>query len=328
MKAAYLRLYNAAAWVFMTASLVYLIHTIYTHQSLPALIHHFSAVSLKSIPWIILVIILLPLNLLLETLKWKYTLKHTETISTGQAFRSILSGMASGFMTPNRIGDIFGRILYLKPENLKAGLTLSTLTSLTKNLAILIPGMPAAFYFFITTGTETPASPASLIATYLISFVVITGLLLLFPVLARSISKPGITQYLRGIKNFRTGELLAITGISAGRVVVFSFQLWLMLRYFGADPGLTATLTTIPASWLFITFTPSLAITEGVVRSSWAMFFIGHYTAYHPGVMLAGASLWFINVVIPVLWGSYYFMKGKRGMVNPKAPDKSSTVVF
>jgi len=316
MKAVYLKLYNIAAWVFMTASLVYLINTIYTHQSLPALLQQISALPLQNFLWILLVIILLPLNLYLETLKWKYTLKHTESISTKQAFKSVLSGMASGFMTPNRIGDIFGRILYLKPENIKAGVTLSTIISLTKNLAILIPGIPAAVYFFVSTGTQTPVSAINLVSTYLVSFVVITGLLLLLPHLSSKITKPQIVQFLRGIRNFRTNELLQITSISVCRVAVFSFQLWLMLRYFGIDPGFIASLTTIPASWLFITFTPSLAITEGIVRSSWAMFFIGHYTAYHPGVILAGALLWFINVVIPVMWGSYYFMKGKRGITR------------
>jgi hypothetical protein len=314
MKSIYLKLFKKAAWLFMILSLGYLFYTIYTHQSLPAFIQQITRIPASNTLWLIPVIILLPLNLYLESLKWQFTLTHTQAISIRESFRSVLAGMASGFMTPNRIGDIFGRILYLKKENYKAGVTLSTITSLTKNLAILIPGIPAAIYFFLSTNTQIPVSSDKLILTYLLSFILITGALLLMPYFTGRITNPGIMQYIRGIRNFSTGELFKITLISVCRVAVFSFQLWLMLRYFGAEPGIIASLTAIPASWLFITFTPSLALTEGIVRSSWVMFFIGHYNNYHPGVMLAGFTLWLINVVIPVMAGSYFFIRGKKGI--------------
>lgn len=71
-------------------------------------------------------------------------------------------------------------------------------------------------------------------------------------------------------------------------------------------------LISIPASYLFITFTPSFALSEGIVRSSWALFFIGYFTNYNPGIALAGAGIWLINIVIPVILGNILLMMKNR----------------
>jgi hypothetical protein len=137
-------------------------------------------------------------------------------------------------------------------------------------------------------------------------------LLVKLPETGKRIKSPGMQVYFKGVLHFSVGELIEITLISLFRVVVFSTQLYFMLRLFEVNPGINASLIAIPASYLFITFTPSFALSEGIIRSSWALFFIGYFTHFNPGIALAGAGIWLINIVIPVIAGNVLLMMKNR----------------
>jgi hypothetical protein len=53
-----------------------------------------------------------------------------------------------------------------------------------------------------------------------------------------------------------------------------------------------------------VTFTPSFAFSEALIRGSWAVFVIGSFADNIPGILMAGVGLWLVNVVVPVVIGS------------------------
>src|SRR4051812_45796061 len=86
-------------------------------------------------------IALMPLNLLLETWKWKLLAGSAQPLSFGEAFASLLGGIAFSMITPNRIGEYPGRILYLKRKNTFRLISVSILGAVAQMLTLFIYGV-------------------------------------------------------------------------------------------------------------------------------------------------------------------------------------------
>ena len=66
---------------------------------------------------LIIAIALMPLNLLLEAKKWHLLAGSAQPLTYRQALSSYFAGIAVSLVTPNRIGEYPGRLLYLKRKN-------------------------------------------------------------------------------------------------------------------------------------------------------------------------------------------------------------------
>jgi len=264
--------------------------------------------------WLMAVVFLLPFNWLIEALKWKRVCRYIENFKISTAFKAILAGAASGFVTPNKVGDIIGRMNFLHEENRKSAVSLAAINSLTQNIAILLPGIPLAILFFLQQQTATQSSTYLLFLLAILMLFSIT--LLVLPRIATKIKNQKLQPYFSGLTNYTIIDMAVITGWSLLRFFVFSMQLFLMLRFFGVELTAAQALTSIPVTYLLITFTPSFAFSEAVIRGSWAVFVIGSFAINIPGILMAGVGLWFINVVIPVITGNILLMKLKLAKAN------------
>ena len=78
--------------------------------------------SLHALGLFSLVCLMMLLNWSLEALKWKELTKAYHKMSFSEAFRSVISGVSTSFITPNRIGDFIGKLSYLPKGKRKIGL--------------------------------------------------------------------------------------------------------------------------------------------------------------------------------------------------------------
>jgi len=100
--------------VFLLAELFQIKTHFITHKSLLI-----DALSSKRVFWLIPVIVLLPINWLIEAVKWRLVLRKSHSITLKNAFKSVLAGTSTGVISPNRVGEFAGRILLL-PENIRS----------------------------------------------------------------------------------------------------------------------------------------------------------------------------------------------------------------
>ena len=77
-----------------------------------------------------------------------------------------------------------------------------------------------------------------------------------------------------------------------------------MLRFFNIELTPFQALMAIPTTYLFVTFTPSLAFSEVAIRSSYAVLVIGAFSGQIVNIALAGVCIWAVNFIIPMLVGS------------------------
>ena len=79
----------------------------------------------------------MPLNWLIESQKWRFSLRSIFKLSLKDAFSFVFQGIAFGIITSARVGEYGGRIAYLPPEYRTAG-TLSTfMCSLSQNIVTI-----------------------------------------------------------------------------------------------------------------------------------------------------------------------------------------------
>jgi len=295
--------------VFLVASVVYLVYEIARFEGYPELIVAFNDSSCENCMWLMAVVFLLPFNWLIEALKWKRVCRYIENFKLSIAFRAVLAGASSGFVTPNRIGDIVGRMNFLQPKNRKSAVSMAAINSLTQNIAILLPGIPLAILFFLQQQTTTQSSTYLLFLLAILLLFSIT--LLVLPRIAIRIKNQKLQPFFSGLTNYTIIDMAVITGWSLLRFFVFSMQLFLMLRFLEVELTAAQALTSIPFTYLLVTFTPSFAFSEAVIRGSWAVFVIGSFATNTPGILMAGVGLWFINVIIPVIAGNILLLKSR-----------------
>jgi hypothetical protein len=296
------KLFRLISAMLFAVSVVYLVYQIIRFDQYSDLVAAFKNTGWPNFIWLLAVLILLPVNLLTETLKWRQVSCYLEKQQLSNAFKAVLAGISSGFATPNRIGDIVGRMHFLQPENRKSAVSLAAINSLTQNLAILLPGIPLAILFFMQKQSAVQSGTYILFLIAILLLFLVT--LIVLPVMARSIKQEKIQTYFSGLANYTFNDMAVITGWSLLRFGVFSFQFFLMLRFFGVELSLTEAVTSIPVMYLLVTFTPSFALSEALIRGSWAVFVIGSFAYNIPGILMAGVGLWLVNVVVPVVIGS------------------------
>jgi hypothetical protein len=303
--------FKVFTWLISTASVLYVAYTLITFESYEELTEVFSHAGIVQFAWLFYVLLLLPFNWLIEALKWQKVSAGLEKLPVSVAVKAVLAGAATGFITPNKTGDILGRIVYLHEANRKPAISLAAVNSLTQNIAILIAGIPMAILFLSDNIHSTGFSAGFLIPLFAGILLVFLLLLFFLPRIVALIKSEKLKIYFSGIGKYSKIDLLNISILSLLRFAVFNFQLYLLLHFFGVELSISEALISIPASYLFITFTPSLAVSEGLVRSSWAVIIIGQYSDNTAGIILAGIGLWLINVVVPVVAGNLLILSKK-----------------
>jgi len=266
--------------------------------------------------WLVAVLALLPLNWLLESLKWKMLTSRVQKITVSDAVKAVLSGISTGFFTPNRIGEIIGRVAFLEPENRKAGVTLSILNSLTQNMVMVLCGTPAFILFFRATSGITEINKTLYLTFLVLGLLMLALFLFTLPQWSKQLKNGRISRNIKSYTDCLTGynriDLFHIMGVSLFRYLVFCTQFYFMLQFFGIELAPWQAMVAIPTTYLFVTFTPSLAFSEAAVRSSYAVLVIGAFSTSTVGIAMAGICIWAINFIFPMLVGSVVLVRKRN----------------
>ena len=299
-------------WIVLLAAYLYLIIALLRFDKYDELLIHFKKMEWPHAISLFAVFLLLPLNLFLESAKWRLIVSKTEVISQANAFKAVLAGFASGFFTPNRTGEFLGRIVFMQKIHRKIGVVYSVINSLTQNMILVVCGLPAAIVYYIVVKKRITPD----IEMYLYAITCILLLLLIFyftlPVLAKTKIWRRYLAFSSDIRLYSHKDLAQILSFSLIRYALFCTQFYAMLYFFGVELEWWQAFIAIPANYLFVTFTPSLAFAEAAVRSSYAVIFIGAFSQQLAGIAFAGFALWFVNFGIPMLAGSLILAKTKR----------------
>jgi len=90
--------------------------------------------------FLLLALILMPINWLLESKKWQLLSANFEKQTLKESVKTILGGVVCSLFSPARIGEYGGRILFVKPENNWKAITATMVGSLSQLVIVLSIG--------------------------------------------------------------------------------------------------------------------------------------------------------------------------------------------
>lgn len=270
-----------------------------------------------------LVFLLMPLNWGLESIKWQFLIRKVEKIRVTTAFKAVLTGTAISFFTPNRIGDFFGRVFILKKGDRIDGIFATIIGNLGQLFITLILGSTALLFFlprlneaYFNFGSFTLLIIIILVATadaLLVLIFLNIGFLHTFVSRFQFLEKYRFIRHLQILQNFNAGELLKILGLSLLRFLIYSFQFYLVFFSFGISLPFLSGMLIIFILFFTLTAVPTVAIAELGVRGLISLFVLKTFASaelsiesLEASVIAASSTLWFINLAIPAILGTFF----------------------
>lgn len=271
---------------------------------------------------LVFVILLMPLNWAIETIKWQLMVKPVQPVSFGKAFKAILSGVSFSVTTPNRVGEYVGRVLYMDEGNRLRTISLTIVCSMSQLIITLLMGCCGLLFLFnglqgveFMKGMDASLWLRVVLYGTLFVLVILTVFYFRLSWLARLIDRwPAFARYaylLKDLEDVNATSLVKLLSLSAVRFVVFGIQYYLLFRLFGVDAGWWQSFWSVSIIFLVLAVIPTFAIAELGIRGEVSVQVLKIVTANALGVTLATATIWFINLVVPAVAGSLLILSIK-----------------
>jgi hypothetical protein len=251
-------------------------------------------------------------NILIESTKWYLLSNSVEPISYFRAFSSYLAGMAFSVITPNRIGDYPGRILYLGRSNTFRYVNVSILGAMSQLSAIFLFGLTGLIYYNI-------AFPA-IIAKVAFGLCLAGNIFIAVVYWRFEMWLPQMTK-IKWLKRFATyGKLLTrvttrkqviILGVSILRFSVFAAQYLFLLEWMNVNIPLADGFCMAALFFWIMAVIPSIALAELGIRGNVSLYLFQHFSSNIVGMLAATSGIWLLNLVLPSIFGSILIMRMK-----------------
>lgn len=259
---------------------------------------------------LILTFLLMPVNWSLETIKWQRLVRTIEVVPFFRAFKGILAGITLSIFTPNRVGEYGGRILVVKPENKIPTVVASLVGSFSQLTTLLVMGLAGMSYFMY----KKIEPDALVMFGTSISALLLSGMLIFFylnvdlviPLVKKIPYIRRFVKHLTVLQSYDAKTLLLVLLLSICRYLVYSFQYYLILMFFGIEVPLLLGLASIALIFFIQTSVPLPPIYGLAIRGNVALKIWGYFTVNTLGILSSTFGLWFINVIFPALIGMVF----------------------
>ncbi len=264
----------------------------------------------KNSVWILVAVVLMPVNWILETLKWQVLIRRVEKVPFWKAFRGVFLGVSLSVFTPNRVGEYGGRILVVKPENNWKTIVATLVSSFSQQIALFtmgVAGLVAFIHFFLKVELLLTLG-IGLVGIVMIIFMLICYYNVRFsiPLFNKLPYLRRFTKHMEVLDQYTFRELSEALFFAILRYTVYSLQYYLILRFFGIHVPFMLGGSGISSIFLLQTSIPLPAIADLFVRSEVALYVWGFFTENEISILASTFGLWVLNIIIPAALGMLF----------------------
>lgn len=274
-----------------------------------------------TVSWkIVVVLLLMFVNWATEALKWKYLMAPLQQISFGTAYKAVFAGTSFAANTPNRVGEYFGRMIYIAEGKRMASIPLTVTGSFSQLLITLITGLVGLVYYIGIIGDAANATISTFWVKILVAgtaFVTLICLLLYFKIswLLHALIKIPYLQkfgfFIQKVEKLTTALLLKTLLLSLLRYAVFTLQYILVIQAFGISIATASCVCLLSILYLVMSIVPSFVIIEAGIRGKVSTVLFAVVTTNLTGIIASGLFIWLINLMLPAIIGVLLLL-GKR----------------
>lgn len=253
----------------------------------------------KSFFGILFILLFSVVNRFLEILKWQNLVSFINPISIGEATKQVLGALTAGIFTPNGLGEYAGKAMYFNKKQTKKIIFLNLICNGIQMILTILFGIIGL----------------AIIGYWKWSIVILTIAFLLFILFffSKKITIKGysIEKLLNKINEIpkHIHQKNMIYGLF--RYLVFSHQYYFLFLAFDVDLPYLSLISTVAVVYFLASSLPSFQFLDFAVKGSVALFFFGKLGVNEWIVIFISTLMWFLNVVLPVIIGSYYVLKFK-----------------
>lgn len=244
-------------------------------------------------------------NRYFEILKWQNLVQVLEKISVKKATEQVLSALTASIFTPNGIGEYGAKTLYFEKKNAKKVIFLNLICNGIQMVLTIIFGTVGLLYF----NYKFPIiSNGNLLFIFGVLASVFGLLISLKKITIRGYSLDKLFEKINKIPKpiHQKNIVLAIC-----RYLIFSHQYYFLFLAFDVDLPYFLLMATITSVYFLASSLPTFQFLDFAVKGSVAVYFFGLLGVNEWIVVFISTLMWFLNVVLPVLLGSYYVFNFK-----------------
>ena len=259
----------------------------------------------QSIGGIAFILLLSVLNRFFEILKWQNLVAFIHKISLGEATKQVLGALTAGLFTPNGIGEYAGKALFFEKSNTKKVIFVNLICNGIQMILTVIFGFIGLLYFNAQYHVITTKTVMLLFGVLLLLFLV------LFLVKKITIKGYSIEKLIHKINEIPKSIHQKNIFLGICRYLVFSHQYYFLFLAFDVDLPYLTMIATISSVYFLASSLPTFQFLDFAVKGSVAVYFFGILVVNEWIVIFISTLMWFLNVVLPVVIGSYFVLNFK-----------------
>ena len=259
----------------------------------------------QSVLGISFILLLSVLNRFFEILKWQNLVSVLVKISKAEATKQVLAALTAGLFTPNGVGEYAGKALFYDKSESKQIVFLNLICNGIQMVLTVLFGIFGLLYF---NANYNVISSQTVLVVFVIVILVIT---LLFSIKKITVKGYSIEKLIHKINEIpksihRKNIFLAIC-----RYIVFSHQYYFLFLAFDVDLPYLVLMSAITSVYFLSSSLPTFQFLDFAVKGSVAVYFFGILGVNEWIVIFISTLMWFLNIVLPVIIGSYYVLNFK-----------------
>ncbi len=250
------------------------------------------------------VIVLLPVNWLLEALKWQL-IAGSSHLGLPRALRGVILGVTLDNLLPAGTGAISGRVMTIGARERARVIPGILAGQVMQSAVTLVVGLYGFWFVW---------RQAAHLFTWPVPQVALAGTVVAAVLWAAYVWRGKLAAFLLPLRHY-SGRLWGqLFMYSLARYGVFLLQFILLATVFSPATGLQATFAC--ATWVFAarTFMPRVSNLERLgIRALAVVFFMGVLALPATGMLVAVILLWFVNIALPSVLGLFLYKKLSSG---------------
>jgi hypothetical protein len=256
----------------------------------------------QSVAGVSFILLLSVLNRYFEILKWQNLASYLKPISVSEATKQVLAALTAGIFTPNGVGEYAGKALYYEKSETKKIVFLNLICNGIQMVLTVIIGIFGLLYFNAQYNIITTKTVAILFGVLIFTSV------LLFSVKKLTIKGYSIEKLIHKINEIpnKIHQKNILLGLS--RYLVFSHQYYFLFLAFDVNLPYLTLMSAVTSVYFLASSLPNFQFLDFAVKGGVAIFFFGILGVNEWIVIFITTLMWFLNIVLPVVIGSYYVL--------------------
>jgi hypothetical protein len=259
----------------------------------------------QSVGGIAFILLLSVLNRFFEILKWQNLVGFIYKISLGEASKQVLGALTAGLFTPNGVGEYAGKALFFEKKDTKKIIFLNLICNGIQMILTVIFGIFGLLYFNANYNVITTKTVALLFA------LLVAIAIILFSAKKITIKGYSIEGLIHKINEIPKTIHQKNIFLAVCRFLVFSHQYYFLFLAFDVNLPYFTAIATICSVYFLASSLPTFQFLDFAVKGGVAVYFFEILGVNEWIVVFITTLMWFLNVVLPVIIGSYYVLNFK-----------------